>query len=77
MENASLSHTFKMTPNKKETATGKPLSAHLKGLKLSEESVLLRNAEKSEVKSSPYTNVNVNVKSLSRVRLFATPWTAA
>ena len=64
-----------MTPNKKETATGKPLSAHLKGLKLSEESVLLRNAEKSEVKSSPYTNVNV--KSLSRVRLFATPWTAA
>ena len=44
-----------MTPNKKETATGKPLSAHLKGLKLSEETVLLRNAEKSEVKSSQYT----------------------
>ena len=68
-----------MTPNKKETATGKPLSVHLKGLKLSKETVLLRNAEKSEVKSSPYTNVivNVNIKSLSRVRLFATPWTVA
>ena len=45
-----------MTPNKNETATGQPLSAHLKGLKVSEESVLLRNAEKSEVKSSQYTN---------------------
>ena len=33
MENASLSHTFKMTPNKKEPATGKPLSAHFKGPK--------------------------------------------
>ena len=33
MENASLSHIFKMTTKKKETATGKPLSAHFKGPK--------------------------------------------
>ena len=45
-----------MTPNsRKETAIGKPLSAHFKDQKMSEETILLRNTEESEVKSSQHT----------------------